>query len=78
MVEDMLLAKFEEEEGRFCLRTRTKERDLSAVGDAVSDNPYSAREDSAFSVISLFRIQLFQCRYRGIRANFTLTLSVLQ
>ena len=32
-MEDMLLAKFEEEEGRFCLRTRTKERDLSAVGD---------------------------------------------
>ena len=33
MMEDMLLAKFEEEEGRSCLRTRAKERDLSAVGD---------------------------------------------
>ena len=34
VVENMMVAKFEEEEGRFCVRTRAKERDLSAVGDA--------------------------------------------
>ena len=34
VVENMMVAKFEEEEGRFCVRTRAKERDLSAVDDA--------------------------------------------
>ena len=29
-----MVVKFEEEEGKFCVRTRAKERDLSAVGDA--------------------------------------------
>ena len=34
MVENVVLAKFEEEQGKFCVRTRAKERDLSAVGGA--------------------------------------------
>ena len=34
VVENMMVAKFEEEQGRFCVRTRAKERHLSAVGGA--------------------------------------------
>ena len=34
MVENVVLAKFEEDQGRFYVRTRAKERHLSAVGGA--------------------------------------------